>query len=398
MEEALRFLGRQVRGDPAELLEHAIRRPQGTAGAHLDPLISPTRILDDWSPRERADAIVQLLFEGVHDGAVGPTARSRRRRVLLAAFRFPDPEIKQERPSSLTGRFNQLKALKSVFGQVTSTQPMEIAWKRGVRSLAIYLEVQFESLIDPAAWEPYRSAVSSRTKSAYWATVDVDAELASLRPPSAGAQPFLVYRFVTTVFMKGRAIQRRLTERVVMARLDDVEFYVAHTYSGGRGSLRDYVPVRSLWGCVAESLPRRRASDPLITRLKFPRPLMKGDMASFASEAWFSLEESEAEDRDWIDVDIDHHGIVQGQLTYDGTFPSRGLTIRVIFDDTIVPVTAWWYAEATEHERLLPPPTGDRRLLQIVDGEVSHTFLDAACQPRESYGISFQWPMDDENT
>jgi hypothetical protein len=50
--------------------------------------------------------------------------------------RIPDKEIGEEWGASLTERFRQLKVLRSTFGEVTSTQPMEIAWKRGVERLS----------------------------------------------------------------------------------------------------------------------------------------------------------------------------------------------------------------------------------------------------------------------
>ena len=83
-----------------------------------------------------------------------------------------------------------------------------------------------------------------------------------------------------------------------------------------------------------------------------------------------------------------------GELCYDGVFPLGGLTIRVRFDPEHVPAAAWWYAEATERERTDRPAPGDRRLLPITATEINHTFTEMACQPRESYGIGWEWSTD----
>lgn len=211
------------------------------------------------------------------------------------------------------------------------------------------------------------------------------------RPASKGAQPFVIDRFVTTMFMQGKSAVRRITERVVTAQADGVEFYTARTYSGRDTFGRDYVPVRALWGCQAETVPSSRPSDPVVTRLRFPRALRRGEQAYFASEALFEPG-PEDYDRDWIDVDVDHHGIAPGSSYFADTFPLSGLAIRVRFDMNFLPIVAWWYAESNEHERTMMPDPDEGRLLDIKLGEVSYLFTDIACQPRESYGIGWQWP------
>ena len=92
-----------------------------------------------------------MIEEGIFQPQVGPSGQSRRRRALQAAFRVPDQDI-GEWGASLTDRFKQLKVLRSTFGEVTSTQPMEIAWKRGVGRLAEYLADRLVQLRD--ATEP----------------------------------------------------------------------------------------------------------------------------------------------------------------------------------------------------------------------------------------------------
>ncbi|WP_328458357.1 hypothetical protein [Amycolatopsis sp. NBC_00438] len=123
-----------------------------------------------------------------------------------------------------------------------------------------------------------------------------------------------------------------------------------------------------------------------MARLRFRRKLRLNEPYSFASEA---VDGRLDEERRWINVDIDHHGVNQGRIE-DGE-PVAGLTIRLNFDQDCLPEACWWYAEQTELERLRQPPTGDSRLLDVGDGFVEHTF-NGYCHPRESYGIAFRWP------
>ena len=124
-----------------------------------------------------------------------------------------------------------------------------------------------------------------------------------------------------------------------------------------------------------------------VTRLCFPKPLQFGEQAHFMSE---TVQPGDADDpRGWADVNVDSYGIVAGEL-HDSGVPSSGLTIRVKFDDDALPAVAWWYAEMTEQERNLVPLAASPRRLEVVDGSVSKTF-EKPCQPREHYGIAFNW-------
>lgn len=389
IEAALRYLGTRDHGALVDLLEHAIDRPQSSTGIALAPLTVPTAVLEGWTHTERAQALWKVIREGVRDPEVGPTALSRRRRALQAAFRLPDSDIHEPWGSSLTDRFKQLKKLTTVFGRPTSTQPMEMAWKRGVRALAVYLEERFAGLRFSSDWDRYRPSlhvVSDRTP-----VPDdiIDDTEVSLRRPSRGAQPFFVDLFVTTVFMKARGVSRRITERLVTAQAEEVQYYTARGFAAPRTARRSYVPVRALWGCRAEFIEPSRPGLPAVTRLWFPSPLQRGQKAHFASEALF--DEYSTEDRHWIDVDIDHHGIAKGRLLYGGRLPVGGLTIRVRFDEACLPEAVWWYAELNVRERYDRPPPGDHRLLTLVDSYVQHTFTNHICQPRESYGLAFSW-------
>ena len=100
--------------------------------------------------------------------------------------------------------------LKDVFNEPTTTQPMEMAWKRGVRQLAAQLEARLAALRDPTDWKPYRPTEVERRgfREAHIEAWQFHADAVDgvddvLRPPSRGAQPFFVNLFVTTVFMRG---------------------------------------------------------------------------------------------------------------------------------------------------------------------------------------------------
>jgi hypothetical protein len=272
---------------------------------------------------------------------------------------------------------------------------MEIAWKRGVRLLATYLEGHLDSLRQPADWEQYRHGLHVRRTVQEGRLDDLQAYIDSLsdadailRQPSRGAQPIFVNLFVTTVFMKRRAVYRRITERLITAQADGVEYYTARGFAGKPPRL-EYAPVRALWGCTAEFIEPSQLGRPAVTRLWFPTSLRAGQQAHFASEV---VDENITEERHWIDVDVDHHGIAQGCLLHSGVLPVSGLTIRVRFDEVDLPEAVWWYAELNESERYDRPPLGDRHLLTVVGNNVSYTFTEQVCQPRESYGLAFSWP------
>jgi len=390
IESALRFIGTRDHDIPVDLLEYAIDRPASEAGQALAPLTAATAALSGWTTAERALAVWHLIMEGVRDRDVGPTPHSRRRRALQAAFRMHDDDIAAPWGGSLSERFRQMRSLHAVFGEPTSTQPMEMAWKRGVRALAVYVDRRLSELASPADWNALRTAsdgVLSDNADRWWARSEGSGghEIV-FRKPSKGAQPVFVNLFVTTVFMRRRAVYRRITERLITAREDDVKFYTARGFAGKTPRLT-YVPVRALWGCRAESV--ERPGRPAVTQLWFPQSLRKGEQAHFASEI---VDENITEERHWIDVDVDHHGIAPGRLAYGGLLPVSGLTIRVRFDPDFLPEALWWYAELNESERYDQPPAGNPRLLKLDDNDVQYTFVDQPCQPRESYGLAFSWP------
>ena len=93
-----------------------------------------------------------------------------------------------------------------------------------------------------------------------------------------------------------------------------------------------------------------------MTRLWFPKPLKYGEQAYFASEAVYD-QSDDGEQKDWIDVEVDHHGIARGRLLYAQKLPIRGLTIRIKFDDAI-PARSRMVVRGTHGEGALPTATG----------------------------------------
>lgn len=395
IEAALRFLGTRNHGEPLALLKHAMELPKSEIGIALAPLAHPTRVLESWTFDERAAALWLLIRHGVESPDVSPTKFSRRRHALNAALRIPDPDIEDVWGSSLHDRFKQLAALTQVFRESTTTQPMEMAWKRGVAALASHLDARFRELGTPEAWARYRARDRETPSTADlpshgWPRYfgEPSGSEPEFRQPSAGAQPVFVNLFTTTVFMKRRAVYRRITERLVTARRDGVAYYTARGFAGKPPRLT-YVPVQALWGCTAEFIEPAHPRRPAVTRLRFPTPLREGERAHFASEI---IDENIHEERQWIDVDVDHHGIARGEVAYGGLVPISGLTIRVRFDQGHIPEAVWWYAELNENERYDRPSVDDPRMLKINGQDLQYTFTDGPCQPRESYGLAFGWP------
>ncbi|EME65126.1 hypothetical protein H074_00662 [Amycolatopsis decaplanina DSM 44594] len=195
---------------------------------------------------------------------------------------------------------------------------------------------------------------------------------ASVRLP----QPVFVERLLVDVEMRRGRAYRRLAVRTVVACEDGVDGYVARAPAGWTGD-PESVPVKAIFGCRVETSPD--AVD-----LRFPKPLRKGERHEFVS---LVCEDDLDEERQWINVDVDHHGIAPGVVDGEGKV-TGGLNVSITFDDR-VPEACWWYAEQTEYERMVRPPAGDRRLLEIRRGVVEHTFR-GPCRPREQYGIAFR--------
>lgn len=398
IEWSLRYLGRQTHGVLVEIIEHGLDEPSGPAGLALGPLTRPLDCAAQWTAKERALALWALIEEGVKDHALGPTLHSRKRHAVAAALRLPIDCIPTDSwGTSLGFRFEQLKAFSAVFGRPTTTQPMEAAWTSGVKALAAHLGRRFESLRSVDDWEPYRPHDKPAFDLGEWIVEHDDRatkEHLKLRRPSSHAQKVFAELIVVTVHMKGRTVHRRITERLVTSRdpHGDVAYFTANGYRVGDNIDRTYVPVRSVWGCREEIVEPRHHGHFPVTRLWFPEPLQYGEQAYFASEAVFDQGDDTDDEKYWIDVEVDHHGIARGRLLYAQKLPIRGLTIHIKFDGTFLPETVWWYAELTESERYGQPQAGDRHILPLIGNAVQHTFTEHICQPREHYGVAFSWP------
>jgi hypothetical protein len=389
---ALRWIATRKHARPLDLIIHAIDDPHSGSAVRLAPLVTPTESMADANTQTRALAVWGLIIHGV--GKVGPADDSRRRNALLAAFRLPRrPEITETWQPTLEGRFRQLMLLPGIFGNPTpsTTTPMHKAWKRAVSDkLAPMLREQLDLLArDGAGWARYVAIARATESTAGQAQVTTDRGTPipgfGNRSPSKGSQPSYLDLFVTSVFMRGRSVHRRITERLVTAQENNVDAYLATSIAGSDGDVTN-VPVRALWGCRAEPPGSSRGGDSGLTALVFPRVLQRDEKHYFASEA---VAEGLGHERLWVNVEVDHHGIAAGTVLH-GCLPVNGLTIRIRFDEDELPEACWWYAEQTERERRIRPPDGDPRLLTVVANTVAHTFTEK-CYPREQYGVSIQW-------
>lgn len=242
-------------------------------------------------------------------------------------------------------------------------------WGDGIRLLAAEVDARLKQMrVYPENWSTYFAAPTYRR-------------------PSKGAQPVFVELFVVTIFMSGRSVERRVTERLVTAREDNVQFYVARALPE-MDDLTGSVPVRALWGCTEERLPAE-PGEPILTRLWFPAPLRSGERHFFASESVVTDKSLPA--RRAINVEVDHHGIAPGRRMHD-VLPIQGLTIRIRFDRADLPDAVWWYADVTTRERYRPPEPDDDRWVPVTSqGFAEHTFAEP-CQPLANYGLAIGWP------
>ena len=390
LEAALRQLAARPNGLLAEVLEDALRHPDEDSNRLVVPLIQAHPLFTDRPPTARAEALAQFIEECAFECATGKD-RARIRAVLNAAFRFPEPRVTDVEPwaSSLRRRHEQLKKhLPDVFDSPSTVQPMQRAWKDGVRRLAEEVQRQLIDLVErealPLVPDQLPSGGEGRS-----ATVGAAEDLAELQPASPLAQPVFMDLYVATVIMSGRRVVRRINDRLLTAQTDGVAHFKAQVYVAETDGTVTYVPTRAIFGCRAHDLTVP-GSTKQMTLLIFPRPLLEGEQVYFTSEVVFGPQTGNVGDPDWINVDVDHFGIGRGQFDASGLRPTRGLTIRVHFDETELPRLVWWYAEADEKERETIPPAGDPRFLELDGCDVQHTFENVG-QPRQNYGIAYTW-------
>ncbi len=365
---ALGSLARRRDGDLVGALRRAAESSSGGTGTPLGCLVEPAASLPWPTPESCALAVWGLIVDEITK--LGSVVEPREHFVLLAAFRLPPiPDGSTSWAANLGDRFGQLAEVRGLFGErkPLSNTPMNKAWAGALEMLAAAVAGKLGHL-EGDGWLPYveigRSAANE--------TPPDDHRQDGCRLPSEGAQPVFVERMVVTVVMHRRTALRRITERDIVARKDGVDSYFVHALTGWSGNLAD-IPVRALWNCRLVVSP----GDPGLAKLRFRRRLRAHEAYSFVSEA---VDGRLDEERRWVSVQVDHHGVARA-----------GLTIRVNFQEECLPEACWWYAEQLEVERLLRPPTGSPRLLEIGDGFVQHTF-EGCCHPREEYGIAFSWP------
>lgn len=315
---------------------------------------------------QRAKALWRLIRDEVRHVAVGDE------RAALTAALHLDPA---NRAPSIDKRLVFARD-RGDFGTQTSGKPhgydaIRHWWGAGVRRLGHAVDERLDYLNDhPADWLEYFN----------------ESERPTYRSPSPGAQPVFADLFITTVFMRGRFVHRRITERVITAQRDGVEYYTARALPENDDA-STAIPVRAIWGCTAERVPSSRG-EPILTRLWFPSPLERGQRHYFSSEAIVGDIVGSA--RLAINVEVDHHGIAPGRRL--NSIPVNGLTLRIRFDQNDLPEACWWYADVTERERYVWPAPSDGRWLDMTSqGTVEHTFSEP-CQPLAHYGVAFGWP------
>lgn len=362
VEAALRWLATRKDGEPLRFLREAIEDPASESADVLRSLVEPTAPLSAEGTESRAFAIWGLLVD-----EIGSAGNDRRRATLMAAFRVPPAPSGTAWKAKLGDRFRQLMVLPRVFGDPppTTTTPMNQAWRWALQALAASLTGKLGSL-EGLDWQPYVDIGRGAVEATNAGCVSWRA-----RAASKGAQPVFVERMLVRAVMHRRTVQRRITERAIVACEVGVDGYNVHARIGWKHDPGD-LPVKALWACRVAASPR----DPAVVWLRFRRTLRKGERYEFVSEA---LDGHLEEERRWLDVAVDHHGIAPG-----------GLTIQLNFDAKQLPEACWWYAEQLEFERTCQPPQGDPHLLPVGDGFVQHTFLEG-CHPRESYGVAFRW-------
>ncbi|RSM57617.1 hypothetical protein DMH03_30230 [Amycolatopsis sp. WAC 01376] len=374
VEAALRWLAVRKDGRPLRFLRYAIEDPASEPAAVLGALVRPTESMTTATPEVRALAAWGLILDEI--SRIGSIRGSAGCDILNAAFRLGGVEWE----STLDERFGQLRNLPGAFeiSPPSTTTPMHLAWRRAVIvDLAPCLARNLEALVrDGEAWRFYVEIARASFP---------EPRASGRRAPAGGLQAVFLERQLVAVEMRRKTVYRRLTVRNVVACEDGVDGYVARALTGWAGGLAS-LPVKGIFGCRVETWPGAQPGDPMVVDLRFPKPLRKGERHEFISLA---CDDDLDEERCWVNVDVDHHGIATREMDGEGKV-TGGLSVSITFDDC-VPEACWWYAEQTEYERMVRPPAGDRRLLEIRRGVVEHTFLEP-CHPREEYGIAFRWP------
>jgi hypothetical protein len=249
----------QQPGDPSKSVRQMQAMRALVAGMQTSMPLSTTS-------EQRARALWRLIQDEID--RIGLPHGQRRRAALRAALHLdPDndaPTIDQRLIYARdAGQFGQKAS-----GRQHGYDALRMWWGWGVRMLGIAIDERLDFLSDyPVEWQAYVDEISHG--------------LDSFRTPSRQAQQVFMDFFLTTVFMKGRSVYRRITERLLTAQVDGLEHYVVRGFNVGDTLRRVYVPVRPLWGCQISLNP---VSQPTggrsSTRLRFPRSLRRGGSSS----------------------------------------------------------------------------------------------------------------------
>jgi hypothetical protein len=386
IENALRWLATRKEGEPLRFLRYALEDSSSESSLALACLVEPVASIPGMAPESRAFAVWGLIVDEI--SKLGSAEDSRRRNTLMAAFRLP-PAPDTGWKATLDNRFRQLMGLRGVFGDPppTTTTPMHKAWRRAVGKLAGNVLRNLDRLwLDGQEWQTYVEI--GRAVARPIPRARSMCGLNGYRAPSGGAQPVFMERMLVRAVMHRKAVTRRTTERDLVAREDGVDGYDVSASTGWTADLAE-IPVKALWACRPRVLPARHPGDPMTARVLFSKMLRRGDRYHFVSEV---SEEDAHQKREWINVEVDHHGIAPATFNEQGKL-ATGLMLQLNFDPECLPEACWWYAEQLDLERRRRPPAGDPHLLDVGDGFVQHAF-ECRCQPRENYGIAFRWPQE----
>lgn len=355
---------RAGRYPPVSQLQYALERPNDPALSDVRDLLAGIDSLRDVTNTERAETFWRLVQAEIAD--IGPRDHSQRRVALRAAFLLGD-----ERQANLGRRLARARE-SGKFGDpavIGRDRPRQ-CWTDGVIDLAHAIDNRMAELVaDPGSWARFRRRRHSDSP-------DPPGVVAAL-PVPADAQPVFVERHIATYVLRRRVIAHATTERVVRAMEHGVSSYIVRTYDPTNG--RHPVRVTPLLNCVAgpvRSVPDGRGGDIIEMPMMFAVPLLYGETTFFASR----VDHDEGDEAPMVETQVTSHGIAAG-----------GCTMRVQFEGSYVPASAWWFADVIDARRLdKPPEDSGRRLRPSRLGYLEHTFPDV-CRPLAKYGLAWEW-------
>lgn len=321
-------------------------------------LLRRTETFDGATPQVRALALWELIQEEIANFPVSDEDDMRELHALQAAFRLPAQDYAGSAGDSIPRRLALAKTA-GLFAPRQGQDMPQTLWRRAVRKLGYQVENRLEELAhQPEVWAGYRRD--------------------EFPPPPHDAQPIVMNRLTATYVMRGRAVHRATTERLVTAQADGVDRYVVRAYSPRPG--KHDVQIEALLNCKPgprATFAGRGSGETHEVAMYCPKPLKRGEQWFFASQV--SHQQGAGEDP-VVEIQVTSHGIAAG-----------GLTLRVQFDEGFFPTAVWWFADVPEHRQLAKPPSSDPHRLRCSPfGYVEHTF-GAACRPLGRYGLGWEW-------